>query len=106
MTAVHKANVLKLTDGLFLSVAQELAAGYSDIAYEDRIVDNMSMQLVRDPNQFDVIVTTNLFGDILSDLCSGLVGGLGLAPGPTLATSWRCSNRSMAQRRNTPGRTK
>jgi isocitrate dehydrogenase (NAD+) len=84
VTAVHKANVLKLTDGLFLSVAQEVASGYPDIAYEDRIVDNMSMQLVRDPNQFDVIVTTNLFGDILSDLCSGLVGGLGLAPGANI----------------------
>lgn len=84
VTAVHKANVLKITDGLFLGTAREVAARYPDIAFDDRIVDNMAMQLVRDPNQFDVIVTTNLFGDILSDLCSGLVGGLGLAPGANI----------------------
>jgi isocitrate dehydrogenase (NAD+) len=84
VTAVHKANVLKVTDGLFLGIAQEIATQYPDIAFDHRIVDNMSMQLVRDPTQFDVIVTTNLFGDILSDLCSGLVGGLGLAPGANL----------------------
>jgi isocitrate dehydrogenase (NAD+) len=84
VTAVHKANVLKITDGLFLSIAQEIAGEYPNVPFEHRIVDNMSMQLVRDPTQFDVIVTTNLFGDILSDLCSGLVGGLGLAPGANL----------------------
>lgn len=84
VTAVHKSNILKLTDGLFLSVAREVAADYPEIEFEDRIVDNMAMQLVRDPNQFDVIVTTNLFGDILSDLCSGLVGGLGMAPGANI----------------------
>jgi len=84
VTAVHKSNILKVTDGLFLAVAKEVAANYPEIAFEDRIVDNMAMQLVRDPNQFDVIVTTNLFGDILSDLCSGLVGGLGMAPGANI----------------------
>ena len=84
VTAVHKGNILKVTDGLFLKVAKEVAANYPGIEFEDRIVDNMAMQLVRDPNQFDVIVTTNLFGDILSDLCSGLVGGLGMAPGANI----------------------
>ena len=84
VTAVHKSNILKITDGLFLSVAKEVADDYPDIEFEDRIVDNMAMQLVRNPNQFDVIVTTNLFGDILSDLCSGLVGGLGMAPGANI----------------------
>ncbi|RMF91057.1 MAG: isocitrate/isopropylmalate dehydrogenase family protein [Methanobacteriota archaeon] len=80
VTAVHKANILKATGGLFLEVAREVAEGYPDVEFEDRIVDNMAMQLVKNPGQFDVIVTTNLFGDILSDLCAGLVGGLGLAP--------------------------
>jgi isocitrate dehydrogenase (NAD+) len=84
VTAVHKANILKLTDGLFLHVAQEVAAAYPDIAFEDRIVDNMCMQLVQRPNDYDVIVTTNLFGDIISDLASGLVGGLGVAPGANI----------------------
>ncbi len=80
VTAVHKANILKTTGGLFLKVAREVAEDYPNVEFEDRLVDNMAMQLVKDPNQFDVIVTTNLFGDILSDLCAGLVGGLGLAP--------------------------
>ncbi|MFQ6135733.1 MAG: isocitrate/isopropylmalate dehydrogenase family protein [Candidatus Hydrothermarchaeales archaeon] len=80
VTAVHKANILKTTGGLFLKVAREVAERYPEIEFEDRIVDNMAMQLVKNPNQFDVIVTTNLFGDILSDLCAGLIGGLGLAP--------------------------
>lgn len=80
VTAVHKANILKTTGGLFLEVARGVAEKYPGIDFEDRIVDNMAMQLVKNPNQFDVIVTTNLFGDILSDLCAGLVGGLGLAP--------------------------
>jgi isocitrate dehydrogenase (NAD+) len=81
VTAVHKANILKATDGLFLRVAQEVAAQYPDIAFNDRIVDNMSMQLVQRPEEYDVLLCPNLFGDILSDLCSGLVGGLGVAPG-------------------------
>jgi isocitrate dehydrogenase (NAD+) len=80
VTLVHKANILKLTTGLFLKVGQEIAQHYPDITFEDRIVDNMAMQLVLKPSQFDVIVTTNLFGDILSDLTAGLIGGLGLAP--------------------------
>jgi len=84
VTAVHKANILKATGGLFLEVAREVAADYTDIEFNDRIVDNMAMQLVKDPHQFDVIVATNLFGDILSDLCAGLVGGLGLAPGANI----------------------
>ena len=81
VVAVHKANILKIFSGLFLEVAQEVSKAYPQIAFEDRIVDNTAMQLVRNPRQFDVIVTTNLFGDILSDLAAGLVGGLGLAPG-------------------------
>ncbi|UCC17816.1 MAG: isocitrate/isopropylmalate dehydrogenase family protein [Dehalococcoidales bacterium] len=85
VTAVHKANIMKFSDGLFLSVAREVAEEYSEIQFEDRIVDNMSMQLVQKPHQFDVIVTPNLYGDILSDLCAGLVGGLGLAPGANLS---------------------
>jgi isocitrate dehydrogenase (NAD+) len=81
VTAVHKANILKATDGLFLQVAREVAEGYPDIAFRDRIVDNMSMQLVQRPHEYEVLVCPNLFGDVLSDLCSGLVGGLGVAPG-------------------------
>src|SRR5208283_387887 len=87
VTIVHKANIMKFSGGLFLDVAREVAQKYPEIATEDRIVDNMAMQLVLDPNQFDVIVTTNLFGDILSDLCSGLVGGLGLAPGANIGSN-------------------
>jgi len=84
VTAVHKANILKATGGLFLEVANEVSKNYPNIKFNDRIVDNMAMQLVKDPGQFDVIVATNLFGDILSDLCAGLVGGLGLAPGANI----------------------
>jgi isocitrate dehydrogenase (NAD+) len=84
VTAVHKANIMKFSDGLFLSAARKVAAGYPDIEFEDRIVDNMAMQLVRSPQQFDVVVAPNLYGDIISDLCAGLVGGLGLAPGANL----------------------
>lgn len=78
VTLVHKANILKFTCGLFLEVGQEVANDYPDIEFEDLIVDNMAMQMVMRPEQFDVIVTTNLFGDILSDLASGLIGGLGV----------------------------
>lgn len=84
VTIVHKANILKYTGGLFLDVGKKVAEEFPEIECNDRIIDNMSMQLVLNPNQFDVIVTTNLFGDILSDLCSGLVGGLGLAPGANI----------------------
>lgn len=84
ITVVHKANILKTTSGLFLKVAREVAAEYPDIECNEMIVDNTCMQLVMRPEQFDVIVTTNLFGDIISDLCAGLVGGLGLAPGANI----------------------
>jgi len=84
VTAVHKANILKSPSGLFLKVAREVAARYPDIESTEMIVDNCCMQLVMNPEQFDVIVTTNLFGDILSDLCAGLVGGLGMAPGANI----------------------
>ncbi len=84
ITVVHKANILKFTGGLFLAVAEEVAQQYPEIIFENKIVDNMAMQMVMNPYQFDVIVTTNLFGDILSDLASGLVGGLGLAPGANI----------------------
>jgi isocitrate dehydrogenase (NAD+) len=86
VTVVHKANILKSTSGLFLKVARNVAAEYPDIQCNEMIVDNTCMQLVMRPEQFDVIVTTNLFGDIISDLCAGLVGGLGLAPGANIGT--------------------
>ncbi|HWA40707.1 MAG TPA: isocitrate/isopropylmalate dehydrogenase family protein [Gemmatimonadales bacterium] len=87
VTAVHKANILKTTGGLFLESAEKIAREYAGkVAYNDLIVDNCAMQLVLKPQQFDVVVTTNLFGDILSDLISGLVGGLGLAPGANIGT--------------------
>jgi isocitrate dehydrogenase (NAD+) len=80
VTAVHKANILKCTDGLFLEVARRVAEEYPDIEFEDRIVDNMAMQLVQKPELYDVMVMPNLYGDIISDLCAGLVGGLGVTP--------------------------
>jgi isocitrate dehydrogenase (NAD+) len=84
VTTVHKANILKYTGGLFLEVSRQIARDYPELESEDRIIDNMAMQLVLHPQQFDLIVTTNLFGDILSDLASGLIGGLGLAPGANI----------------------
>lgn len=84
VTVVHKANILKSTSGLFLRIAREVASDFDEIKFEEMIVDNACMQLVMNPQQFDVIVTTNLFGDILSDLCAGLVGGLGMAPGANI----------------------
>ncbi|HEX5353124.1 MAG TPA: isocitrate/isopropylmalate family dehydrogenase, partial [Rhodanobacteraceae bacterium] len=84
VTAVHKANIIKTASGLFLDVAREIAKDYPQVQFNEMIVDNTCMQLVMDPWQFDVIVTTNLFGDIISDLCAGLVGGLGLAPGANI----------------------
>ncbi len=84
VTAVHKANIMKCTDGLFLRVAREVAEEYADIEFEDRIVDNMCMQLVQKPELYDVLVLPNLYGDIVSDLCAGLVGGLGVAPGANI----------------------
>jgi isocitrate dehydrogenase (NAD+) len=80
VTAVHKANIMKLTDGLFLDSARQVAAEYPDIQFDHKIVDNLAMQLVLNPNQFDVLLLSNLYGDIVSDLCAGLVGGLGLVP--------------------------
>lgn len=81
VTAVTKANIMKCTDGLFYEVAREVAKKYSGIEYEERLIDNMCMQLVQKPELYDVIVLPNLYGDILSDLCAGLIGGLGVAPG-------------------------
>jgi isocitrate dehydrogenase (NAD+) len=85
VTAVHKANIMKCTDGLFLKTAKEIAKEYEGrIQFEDRIVDNMCMQLVQRPNEYDVLVLPNLYGDIVSDLCAGLIGGLGIAPGANI----------------------
>jgi isocitrate dehydrogenase (NAD+) len=85
VTAVHKANIMKFSDGLFLATAREVAEeGFPDIAFEDRIVDNLCMQLVGRPEEYDVLVLPNLYGDIVSDLCAGLVGGLGVAPGANI----------------------
>ncbi len=84
VTVVHKANILKLSDGLFLEIAREIAGQYPSLEFEDRIVDNMGMQLVQKPEQYDVMVMPNLYGDILSDLCASLVGGLGVVPGANI----------------------
>ncbi|GAB4390749.1 MAG: isocitrate/isopropylmalate dehydrogenase family protein [Thermodesulfovibrionales bacterium] len=86
VTSVHKANIMKHSDGLFLEVSREVARDYPDIEFEDRIVDNMCMQLVQKPELYDVLVLPNLYGDIVSDLAAGLVGGLGLAPGANIGT--------------------
>lgn len=80
VSAVHKANIMKKADGLFLECCREIRAKYPDIQYDELIVDNACMQIVRDPTQFDVLVMPNLYGDIISDLCAGLIGGLGLTP--------------------------
>ena len=84
VTAVHKANIMKLSDGLFLESCRAVAAGYPQVGFEDRIVDNMCMQLVQKPDLYDVLVLPNLYGDIVSDLAAGLVGGLGVAPGANI----------------------
>ncbi len=84
VTAVHKANIMKYSDGLFLETARNVSKNYPDIEFEDRIVDNMCMQLVQKPELYDVIVLPNLYGDIISDLAAGLIGGLGVAPGANL----------------------
>jgi isocitrate dehydrogenase (NAD+) len=88
VTAVHKANIMKFSDGLFLETAREAAQRYTDIEFEDRIVDNMCMQLVQKPERYDVIVLPNLYGDIVSDLAAGLIGGLGLAPGANIGEEY------------------
>ena len=87
VTAVHKANIMKFTDGLYLRVAQEVAADNADIEFDDRIVDNMCMQLVQRPEEYDVLVCPNLYGDIVSDLAAGMIGGLGMAPGGNFGES-------------------
>src|SRR6185436_18770611 len=80
VTAAHKANIMKFSDGLFLRTAQEVAKDYSDIEFEDRIIDNLCNQLVSRPEEYDVVVLPNLYGDIVSDLGAGMIGGLGMAP--------------------------
>jgi isocitrate dehydrogenase (NAD+) len=80
VTAVHKANIMKFSDGLFLQAARQVAQDYPDIEFEDAIVDNLCMQLVRNPQRYDILVLPNLYGDIVSELCSGLIGGVGVAP--------------------------
>ncbi|HNO11743.1 MAG TPA: isocitrate/isopropylmalate family dehydrogenase, partial [bacterium] len=87
VTLVHKANILKATTGLFLEIGKEIAKEYPDVEFNDVIIDACAMKMVMDPTQFDVFVTTNLFGDILSDLAAGLVGGLGLTPGANIGKS-------------------
>ncbi len=84
VSAIHKANIMKFSDGLFLEVARDVARSYPDIEFEDMIVDNLCAQLVQRPHQFDVLLLPNLYGDIVSDLCAGLVGGLGVAPGANI----------------------
>jgi isocitrate dehydrogenase (NAD+) len=88
VTSVHKANIMKYSDGLFLEVSREVAKDYPDIEFEDKIIDNMCMQLVQKPELYDVIVLPNLYGDIVSDLAAGLVGGLGLAPGANIGDEY------------------
>ena len=106
VTAVHKANIMKYTDGLFLAVARQVAKEFPDIAFEDRIVDNMCMQLVQKPELYDVLVLPNLYGDILSDLAAGLVGGLGVAPGANIGPNAAVFEATHGRRQNTRARTK
>jgi len=87
VTAIHKANIMKFSDGLWLHVAREVAEEHPGIEFDDRIVDNLCMQLVQRPEEYDMLVLPNLYGDIVSDLCAGLVGGLGLAPGANFGTN-------------------
>jgi isocitrate dehydrogenase (NAD+) len=88
VTSVHKANIMKFSDGLFLEVSRDVAKDYPNIEFEDKIIDNMCMQLVQKPGLYDVIVLPNLYGDIVSDLAAGLVGGLGLAPGANIGNEY------------------
>ena len=103
---MHKANILKFSDGLFLEVSREVAKEYPDIEFEDRIVDNMCMQLVQKPELYDVMVLPNLYGDIVSDLCAGLVGGWAWRLGRTSARRALCSRRRTARHRSTRGCTR
>jgi len=88
VTAIHKANIMKMSDGLFLQCARRVSEKYPQIKYDEKIVDNACMQLVLNPHQFDVLVLENLYGDIISDLCAGLVGGLGIAPGANIGDEY------------------
>jgi len=88
VTSVHKANIMKFSDGLFLEVSREVAKNYPDIEFEDKIIDNMCMQLVQKPELYDILVLPNLYGDIISDLAAGLIGGLGLAPGANIGEEY------------------
>ena len=88
VTAVHKANIMKITDGLFLESARQVSEDYPGIEFDDKIVDNLAMQLVLNPNQFDVLLLSNLYGDIVSDLCAGLVGGLGMVPAANIGEEY------------------
>ncbi|HBH62383.1 MAG TPA: isocitrate dehydrogenase [Nitrospiraceae bacterium] len=88
VTSVHKANIMKFSDGLFLEVSREVARNYPDIEFEDKIIDNMCMQLVQKPELYDILVLPNLYGDIISDLAAGLIGGLGLAPGANIGEEY------------------
>ena len=87
VTAVHKANIMKSSDGLFLQIAREVAAEFRDVSFDDMIVDNLCAQLVQHPEMFDMLVLPNLYGDIVSDLCAGLTGGLGIAPGANIGAT-------------------
>jgi len=88
VTAVHKANIMKITDGLFLDSARQVSEDYPGIEFDDKIVDNLAMQLVLNPHQFDVLLLSNLYGDIVSDLCAGLVGGLGMVPAANIGEDY------------------
>ncbi len=106
VTSVHKANILKFTDGLFLEVSREVAKEYPDIEFEDRIVDNMCMQLVQKPELYDVLVLPNLYGDIISDLCAGLVGDWASRRAPISARRALCSRQRMGRPPSTRGSTR
>jgi isocitrate dehydrogenase (NAD+) len=86
VTSVHKANIMKFSDGLWLEVSRQVAKEFPDIIFEDRIIDALCMQLVQFPEEFDILVLPNLYGDIVSDLCAGIIGGLGVAPGSNIGT--------------------
>ncbi|HHX17703.1 MAG TPA: isocitrate/isopropylmalate dehydrogenase family protein, partial [Clostridium sp.] len=88
VTAVHKANIMKKTDGMFLAIAKDIAKEYPDIEFEEMIIDAMCMRLVQVPETYDVLVLPNLYGDIVSDLCAGLVGGMGFAPGANIGSEY------------------
>lgn len=90
MTAVHKANIMKICDGLFLEACREVAAKYPTIKYEEMIIDNCTMQLVKTPQQFDVMVMPNLYGSIVNNTCSGITSGVGMTPGFDIGENYQC----------------